>query len=208
MLTLSNCLAVLGACFGFIALVINIKTYRTKRANLKIIIPKINGKSISYFFSKDILFEKDLFAEPYRAIMQVDLNNDSDSLITIYEYHLIYKNKTIATATQYLSNILNYKFAIDKNNVITFPIKEMNVFPLLTLKQYEYKRGFLVFVFKPSFDTNLDKVNFEIKALTSRGNFKTPWFLCENIKNVDMPPKRQALLNAEITASMHINKFK
>lgn len=203
-LTLTDCIAILGAATGVLALVVNFLTYWNKRANLEIKLPKIAKNSIAYFFNKSILFEQDKFSESHRALFQIDLNNNSDAPITIFEYHLIYNEKVIATCTQYLSNINSCKFAIDKQNATTIPIQSSNVFPLLTLKQYEYKRGFLMFVFNPPFNMVEETINFKIIVLTSRGNFSTSYIKCTKIDDKNMKKQTKEALNAVIESTKYI----
>lgn len=203
-LTLTDCIAIFGAATGVLALIINYLTYHNKRANLKVILPKISDNTIAYFFNKNILFEQDKFPENYRALFQLDLNNNSDAPITIFEYHLICKGKVMASCTQYLSTINNYKFAIDKERATILPIQSSNVFPLLTLKQYEYKRGFLVFVFNLPFDIETETINCKIIALTSRGNFSTTNIKCTKIDNKNMQKQTREAINAVIESTKNV----
>ena len=203
-LTLTDCIAILGALTGLLALLINYLTYRNKRANLEVKVPKFAENSIAYFFDKNILFEQDKFPENYRALFQLDLNNNSDAPITIFEYHLIYKEKVIARCTQYLSVITSCKFAIDGQTATTIPIQSSNVFPLLTLKQYEYKRGFLVFVFNQPFNLSNETINFRIIALTSRGNFSTSYIKSTKIDDKNMKKHTREAINAVIESTKYV----
>lgn len=170
-MNMTDLMSLSALIISIISLTITWLKYINEKAEIKLSLSHIEGRTSAYFFPlKDI---RDNFSQkPYRIFIQVDIFNNSCLPTTIYEIQSDIKNIGKLYFTEYIRAADQYDFKISSLDTFTVPIGKNQINLPLEMTPYKMKRGYIFFPVKQELEN--DTYHLTLTILSSRGKFTYP----------------------------------